>query len=63
MTSDNAPTDGRTTWRVMLVLALLIAATSVILIAIDPHQGGMYFTLIGMLCLIWVSITNLRRLK
>ncbi|WP_173211454.1 hypothetical protein [Frigoribacterium sp. VKM Ac-2836] len=47
----------------MLVLALLIAATSVILIAIDPHQGGMYFTLIGMLCLIWVSITNLRRLK
>lgn len=47
----------------MLVVALVIAATSVILIAVDPHQVGMYFTLIGMLCLIWVSIRNLRRLK
>lgn len=47
----------------MLVVALLIAATSLILIAVDPHQVGMYFTLLGMLGLIWVSITNLRRLK
>ena len=63
MTSDKAPRDGRTTWRVMLVVALLIAATSATMIAVDPYKVGMYFTLIGMLCMIWVSITNPRRFK
>ena len=47
----------------MLVVALLIAATSATMIAVDPYKVGMYFTLVGMLCLIWVSITNLRRFK
>jgi hypothetical protein len=47
----------------MLVVALLIAATSATMIAVDPYKAGMYITLTGMLCLIWVSITNLRRFK
>jgi len=63
MTSNPPPTTGRTTWRVLLAVALLVAASSVVLIVLEPRRTGMYFTLIGMLCLIWLSITNLRRLR
>lgn len=63
MTSNPPPTTGRTTWSVLLSVALTLAACSVVLIVLDPGQTGSYFTLIGMLCLIWLSITNLRRLR
>ncbi|KQO47205.1 MULTISPECIES: hypothetical protein [unclassified Frigoribacterium] len=63
MTSNPPPTIGRTTWSVLLSVALTLAACSVVLIVLDPGQASSYFTLIGMLCLIWSSITNLRRLR
>ena len=63
MTSNNAPSAGRTTWHVLLVIALLVAGASIVLIALDPQKTPMYFTLVGMLCLVWVSVANLRRLS
>lgn len=63
MTSNPPPPTGRTTWCVLLAVAVTIAAASIVLIVLDPGKSGSYFTLIGMLCLIWLSVTNLRRLR
>jgi hypothetical protein len=63
MTSDSSPGTSRTIWWVLLVVAVLIGGAAIVLIALDPTQTGMYFTLVGMLCLIFTSLANLRRTK
>jgi len=63
MTSNSSPGTSRTIWRVLLVVAVLIGGAAIVLIALDPTQTGMYFTLVGMLCLIFTSLANLRRTK
>ena len=63
MTSNGSPGTSRTIWRVLLVVAVLIGGAAIVLIALDPTQTGMYFTLVGMLCLIFTSLANLRRTK
>jgi hypothetical protein len=61
MTSNSSPNTSRTIWWVLLVVAVLIGGAAIVLIALDPTQTGMYFTLVGMLCLIFTSLANLRR--
>jgi uncharacterized membrane protein YhaH (DUF805 family) len=61
MTSNSSPDTSRTIWWVLLVVAVLIGGAAIVLIALDPTQTGMYFTLVGMLCLIFTSLANLRR--
>jgi hypothetical protein len=63
MKSNDPPGVSRTIWRVLLIGAMLIGGAAIVLIALDPQQTGMYFTLIGMLCLIFTSLVNLRRVK
>jgi hypothetical protein len=63
MTSNSSPGVSRTIWRILLIGAVLIGGAAIVLIALDPQQTGMYFTLIGMLCLICTSLINLRRTK
>ena len=61
MMSSSPPGTSRTIWRVLLVAAVLIAGAAIVLIALDPQEPGMYFTLVGMLCLIFTSLASLRR--
>lgn len=63
MTSNSPPGTSRTIWRVLLVTAVLMGGAAIVLIALDPEQTGMKFTLVGMLCLIFSSLANLRRTK
>jgi uncharacterized membrane protein YhaH (DUF805 family) len=61
MTSNSSPDTSRTIWWVLLVVAVLTGGAAIVLIALDATQTGMYFTLVGMLCLIFTSLANLRR--
>jgi threonine/homoserine/homoserine lactone efflux protein len=63
VTTKDAPGAGRTMWRVLLTLAIVVAAASIALVILESQLIGSYFTVFGMACLIWLSVANLRRLK
>jgi hypothetical protein len=63
VTTKDAPGTGRTMWRVLLTLAIVVATASIALVILEPQMIGSYFTVFGMACLIWLSVANLRRLK
>jgi hypothetical protein len=63
MTRKDAPAASRTKWQVLVAVATIVAAASIVLITLEPQLIGSYFTLVGMVCVIWTSVANLRRIK
>jgi len=63
MSNPEAPGPGPTFWTVLLGVAIVIAIASVVLIVLAPTALGMYGTLVGMLCLMFTCIVQLRRLR
>ncbi|MFI8632153.1 hypothetical protein ACIGEP_06135 [Microbacterium sp. NPDC077663] len=50
----------RAFWIGLLITAVLVAFASIVLIILSPENPGMYFTLVGMICLMISCAIHLR---